>query len=58
MTQRFVVKHICRSHQPTLKPKPAKELAYPNARTGRQCSKKGKQFDRTINTETLTATIY
>ena len=29
---RFVVKHICRSHQPTLRPKPAKELAYPNAR--------------------------
>lgn|GEM_PF-5144346 len=27
-SQRFGVKHICRSHQPTLRPKPAKELAY------------------------------
>ena len=36
LSQRFIVKHICRSHHPTHKPKPAKELDYPNAQIDRK----------------------
>jgi len=49
--------HICRSHQPTLRPKPAKELAYPNALTERQCSKNERIMTRKINNETPTSCI-
>jgi len=42
---RFTATHIAKPHEPTLKPKPAKELAYPNARTERQCSKNERQID-------------
>jgi len=41
-SQHFVVKHICRSHQPTQRPKPAKELAYPNAMTEKYAAKMKK----------------
>jgi len=40
-----------------LRPKPAKELAYPNARTERQCSKNVRKLTRKMNNETLTKAI-
>ena len=57
-SQRFVVKHICSSHQPALRPKPAKELAYPNARTDRKDAAKLKEkLTGKINNETPTKCI-
>ena len=55
---RFVVKHICRSHQPTLKPKPAKELAFPNARQTEKMQQKLKKFNEKMNNETVTRGIF
>jgi len=44
---RFGVKHICKSHQLTLEPKTAKELAYPNAlQTEKMCSKNERKLTR------------
>jgi hypothetical protein len=43
--------------QSAQRPKLAKELAYPNALTERQCSKNEKEMTRKINNETLTKAI-
>jgi len=53
-SQRFVVKHICRSHQPTLRPKPVKELAYPNARTEKYAAKMKDRITNDKNGQLVT----
>jgi len=56
-SQHFVVKHICRSHKPTLRPKPAKELATPTHGRQKRCSKNEREITRKMNNETLTKCI-
>jgi len=40
-----------------IRPKPAKELAYPNARKEKQCSKNERKITGKMNNETLTKCI-
>jgi len=52
-SQRFVVKHIGWSLKSTnAQPKPAKELAYPNARANRNNGTIMGELTRNINNET------
>jgi len=57
-SQRFVVKHICRSHQLPLQPKPAKELAYPNALTEKYAAKMKDITTKDKNGQLVTGGIF
>ena len=57
-SQCFVVKHIGWSHKKAIaRPKPAKELAYPNARANRNDTAIMDELTRKINNETPTKAI-